>query len=169
MLISQDIPQNQPGFFLAEIIVPRKIWKLQKVPSKIEEKNGQILSPPLFFVAIFLSLPRDFRCFSTRKCGWRWSSWWFQPIWKILYSQIGSSPQVIVQITNIWNHLVIQRRIHVPHLSDLLDPVPPSTIPHNTWCLAAWWLSLSFWDTSPWTHHAKFQPSEKFPGKECPS
>ena len=27
-----------------------------------------------------------------------WSSWWFQPIWKILYSQIGSFPQVGVKI-----------------------------------------------------------------------
>ena len=32
------------------------------------------------------------------------SSWWFQPIWKILISQNGNLPQVRVKITNIWNH-----------------------------------------------------------------
>ena len=32
------------------------------------------------------------------------SGWWFQPLWKISYSQIGSFPQVGVKITNIGNH-----------------------------------------------------------------
>ena len=32
------------------------------------------------------------------------SSWWFQPIWKILYSQNGNLPQVGMKIKNIWNH-----------------------------------------------------------------
>ena len=32
------------------------------------------------------------------------TSLWFQPIWKILYSQVGSFPQVGVKIKNIWNH-----------------------------------------------------------------
>ena len=32
------------------------------------------------------------------------SSWWFQPISKILYSQIGSFPQVGMKIKNMWNH-----------------------------------------------------------------
>ena len=32
------------------------------------------------------------------------TSWWFQPIWKILYSQIGHLPQVGVKIKNVWNH-----------------------------------------------------------------
>ena len=29
---------------------------------------------------------------------------WFQPSWKICASQIGSFTQVVVKITNIWNH-----------------------------------------------------------------
>ena len=32
------------------------------------------------------------------------SSWWFQPIWKILYRQIGSFPQVGVKIQKNWNN-----------------------------------------------------------------
>ena len=32
------------------------------------------------------------------------TSWWCQPIWKILYSQIASVPQVRLNIKNIWNH-----------------------------------------------------------------
>ena len=32
------------------------------------------------------------------------SSWWIQPIWKTLYSQIGSFPQVGVHIKTPWNH-----------------------------------------------------------------
>ena len=32
------------------------------------------------------------------------SSWWFQPIWKILYSQNGNLPQIGVKTKNIWNH-----------------------------------------------------------------
>ena len=31
-------------------------------------------------------------------------SWWFQPIWKISISQIGSFHQVGVKINNMWNH-----------------------------------------------------------------
>ena len=34
----------------------------------------------------------------------RKSSWWFQPLWKILYSQNGKLPQIGAQIKNIWNH-----------------------------------------------------------------
>ena len=34
------------------------------------------------------------------------TSWWFQPIWKII-SQIGSSPQVGVKMKNIWNHHLV--------------------------------------------------------------
>ena len=40
------------------------------------------------------------------------SSWWLQPIWKILISQIGSFPQVGVNIKNVWNHhldLILQK------------------------------------------------------------
>ena len=37
------------------------------------------------------------------------SSWWFQPIWKILYSQIGSFPQVGMKIKNVWNHQLVLR------------------------------------------------------------
>ena len=33
--------------------------------------------------------------------------WWFQPIWKILYSQIGSFPQIGMKIKNIWNHHLV--------------------------------------------------------------
>ncbi len=32
------------------------------------------------------------------------SSWWFQPIWKILYSKFGSFPQIGMKIKNISNH-----------------------------------------------------------------
>ena len=32
------------------------------------------------------------------------TSWWFQPIWKILYSQIGNLPQIGVKRINIWKH-----------------------------------------------------------------
>ena len=35
---------------------------------------------------------------------WPISSWWFQPIWKIV-SQIGSFPQIGMNIKSIWNHL----------------------------------------------------------------
>ena len=36
------------------------------------------------------------------------SSWWLnQPIWKICASQIGSSPHLVVQIKNVWNHLLV--------------------------------------------------------------
>ena len=57
--------------------------------------------------------PRRLRCHAPQ---WRWylrpnemqiktkASWWFQPIWKIFYSQIGSFPQVEVKIKNVWNH-----------------------------------------------------------------
>ena len=31
------------------------------------------------------------------------SSWWFQPLWKILV-KLGNLPQVGVEIKNIWNH-----------------------------------------------------------------
>ena len=47
------------------------------------------------------------------------SSWWFQPIWKILYSQIGSFPQVGVKILKKWNH----------HLG--LGPIPWSSTTIN--------------------------------------
>ena len=51
------------------------------------------------------------------------SSWWFQPIWKILYSQIGSFPQVGGRIKHIWNHhlvfvVVFIARFQVPSNSD---------------------------------------------------
>ena len=32
------------------------------------------------------------------------SSWWFQPVWKICGSQIGSFPQIGVKLKNIWHH-----------------------------------------------------------------
>ena len=32
------------------------------------------------------------------------TSWWFQPLWKILYSQNGNLPQLVVKIKNTWNH-----------------------------------------------------------------
>ena len=32
------------------------------------------------------------------------SSWWFQPLWKILYSQNGNLPQIGMKLKNIWNH-----------------------------------------------------------------
>ena len=41
------------------------------------------------------------------------SSWWFQPIWKICASQIGSFPQVEVKIKNIWNHHLVFVGFHV--------------------------------------------------------
>ena len=35
------------------------------------------------------------------------SGWWFQPIWKILYSQNGNLPQIRVKIKNLWNHHLV--------------------------------------------------------------
>jgi hypothetical protein len=35
----------------------------------------------------------------TKKPGW-----WFQPLWKILYSQIGSSSHLLGKIKYVWNH-----------------------------------------------------------------
>ena len=40
-------------------------------------------------------------CFSWG--GHTFTSWWFQPIWKILV-QIGSFPQIGMKIKNLWNH-----------------------------------------------------------------
>ena len=42
------------------------------------------------------------------------TSWWFQPLLKILISQIGSFPQVGVKIKNIWNH-----QLDPPYLNHL--------------------------------------------------
>ena len=53
------------------------------------------------------------------------SDWWFQPIWKILYSQIGSSPQVGMKIKNIWNHHL---DMVINHFNKSWDP-PPSRWP----------------------------------------
>lgn len=49
--------------------------------------------------------------------GWEkqklYTTWWFQPVWKILNSQIGSFPQENVKIKNVWNHHLVQSRYHV--------------------------------------------------------
>ncbi len=37
---------------------------------------------------------------------WSKSSWWFQPIWKILV-KMGIFPQIGVKIKNIWNHHLV--------------------------------------------------------------
>ena len=37
----------------------------------------------------------------------RFSTWWFQPSWNMLYSQNGNLPQVGVNIENIWNHHLV--------------------------------------------------------------
>ena len=37
--------------------------------------------------------------------------WWFQPIWKLYSSQIGSFPQIGVKIKNIWNHHPEKNRV----------------------------------------------------------
>ncbi len=44
------------------------------------------------------------------------TGWWFQPIWKNI-GQIGSFPQVGVQIENIWNHhLHKNKKLELTHL-----------------------------------------------------
>ena len=51
--------------------------------------------------------------FPKKKHDWNFSSWWFQPFWKILV-KIGSFHQVGVKIKHIWNHhpvlVVIQKQ-----------------------------------------------------------
>ena len=47
---------------------------------------------------IFLPLKSNFDL-KVRQPGW-----WFQPIWKISYSQIWNLPQIRVKIKDIWNH-----------------------------------------------------------------
>ena len=45
---------------------------------------------------------RILKCCAPFVCSF--SSRWFQPVWKILMSQIGSFPQVGLKIKTIWNH-----------------------------------------------------------------
>ena len=52
--------------------------------------NGAILAFPQRIPCIYIYI-------------W-FSGWWFQPIWKILYSQNGNLPQVGVKIKKNWNH-----------------------------------------------------------------
>ena len=66
-------------------------------------------------------------------------SWWFQPIWKILYSQIGSFPQVGVKIKNVWNH----------HLAPDCSFQPYPTMHQSFFGLLNWISGLFIWVTHP--------------------
>ena len=39
------------------------------------------------------------------------ASWWFQPLWKISYSQHGNLPQIEVKIKHLWNHHLVNHRL----------------------------------------------------------
>ena len=58
---------------------------------------------------------------------WCISSWWFQPIWKISYSQNGNLPQIGMNIKSIWNHQVANK-LHIYHLFNyqFQSPLPYS-------------------------------------------
>ena len=51
------------------------------------------------------------------------TSWWFQPIWKILV-KMGIFPRVWVKITNIWNHHLDEQKQSPTLLQGIRDTVP---------------------------------------------
>ena len=71
-----------------------------------------------FFLSHFHPQKKTFAALKSKDtpCFWvndsvylTWKTgWWFQPIWKIWYSQIGSScPSFRVKVKNLWNHHLI--------------------------------------------------------------
>ena len=86
-----------------------------KIPQMVTKcKHISNLIPPKW-VTIYWSLV-DF------------SGRWFQPLWKILYSQIGHLPQVGMKIKNIWNHhldFLVSGRLSRFTTSPPSDPTDP--------------------------------------------
>ena len=57
---------------------------------------------------------------SPQKPTQAYTSWWFQPIWKILV-KMGNLPKIVVKINNIWNHdlvvIKLQSLIKNPYIT----------------------------------------------------
>ena len=86
----KDFPNSTEGLL--------KFW-LTHMDFMAPQKNAT--SPTHMKQNLWTSLAHGF--FPSALCSYT-TSWWFQPIWKILYSQIGSFPQVEVKTKKTWNH-----------------------------------------------------------------
>ena len=119
--IIREILQIHHTFALFD---PRQIGNLM-TPVEIYRFNSNLKLPRIVENAI-ISRPKEGHTNRSQlelvkslffQCKKRWSfllpiktSWWFQPIWKILYSQIGSFPQIGMNIKNAWNQHLESRR-----------------------------------------------------------
>ena len=83
----------------------RGLWRGGAVfPSSREQSSQKLLRkpfPPISGVRKFIPPSKKKKILLT---PWRtFSSWWFQPLWKILV-KMGFFPKWRVKITNIWSH-----------------------------------------------------------------